>query len=100
MSGNSAQSVHFTSSAFAAAIACSSRWHTTPTRSATRTTFTRPGIFATDCSLMETTLAPCDGGLTTRPCSMPGSLTSCTYSYVPNTFPGTSQRFTEVPTTV
>jgi hypothetical protein len=56
----------------------------------------------TEPSSTLTNVTPDCGGLgrTTRPCSMPGTRTFCTYSNEPVTFAGMSTRGTERPTTV
>ena len=80
-------------SAARALMACSSRSATTPRKLPSRTTATTPGI-AFDRRLVEATRASrrSDGGRTTRPCTMPGSRTSCTYAAPPVTLAGMSRR--------
>src|SRR5205814_5827786 len=86
--------------AAAACTACHCRSATTPTKSFLTTTFTLPGIPATEVSSTLTTFAPTVGGLTTLPCSMPGTRTCWTYMNSPVTFVGMSYRGTEVPSTL
>ena len=57
---------------------------------------------AADGALVDTarTVAPTVGGRTTRPCTIPGTRTLCTYSNRPVTISGMSRRLTGVPSTV
>ena len=64
------------------------------------TTFTTPGSPRTELSSTPTSVAPTDGGRTTRPWSMPGTRTLWTNSNVPVTIAGRSRRRTGVPETV
>ena len=83
-----------TFSLLAACIACQGFSATTPTKFFLTTTFTTPGIPATELSSTLTTVAPTAGGRTTRPCSMPGTRTLCTNSNCPVTIAGMSRRGT------
>ena len=67
-----------TTSARAAAMACSSRSQTTPTKSPWRTIWMNPGTDRAAASSTAATRAPTAWGRITRPCSMPGTRTSCT----------------------
>ena len=78
-------------SAFEALTASHSFGATTPMKPFCQTTWT-PGISLTDASSTATGTAPATGGRITRPCSMPGTLTSTMYSSLPSTFSGTSRR--------
>ena len=83
-------------------MACHCFSQTTPTKSFLTTTLMKPGMPLTELhSLGElTTVAPTVGGRTTRPCTMPGTRTLCTYSNVPVTIAGMSRRLTGLPSTV
>ena len=84
----------------AASIACQGLCATTPTKFLRTTTFTTPAISLTELSSTLTTVAPTAGGRTTRPCSIPGSRTLCTYSSWPVAIAGMSVRPIGLPSKV
>ena len=85
-SGSVGVGFQLTLSCAAALTAFSSRSAMTPTKSPILTTATSPGICRTEASSTAIRLVPTKapastpayGGRTTRPCSMPGTRTSCT----------------------
>jgi hypothetical protein len=85
------------SSFTAACSACHGLSATTPTRFFLTTTFTLPGMPATELSSTFATVAPTDGGRTMRPCTMPGTRTLCTCSNRPVKRSVISRRGTERP---
>src|SRR4029079_9676189 len=85
-----------TLSARAARIAAHSVCATTPRKLPFCTTRTMPGILAIDPSYTDVGRELTTGGRTTRPCSMPGTRTSCAYRNVAPTFDGRSKRATDV----
>ena len=92
--------VQSTRSFAAACIACHGFSATTPTKLFFATTRTTPGMSLTERSSMLTSVAPTVGGLTTAPCSMPGTRTLCTNSNSPVAMAGRSTRGVGVPSTV
>ena len=80
--------------------ACQGFSATTPTKFFLTTTFTKPGMPATELSSTFTTVAPTACGRTTLPCSMPGTRTLCTNSNCPVTIAGISGRAIGLPSTV
>ena len=80
-----------------AARAASSVSATTPTKLPSRTTATTPGTPCAAASSSAVSVAPGDGGRSTRPCSMPGSTRSWMKRGRPNTLSGMSRRAAAVP---
>ena len=93
---------HVTFSCVAAWIASCSLAETTPMKSPLRRTLT-PLMFLIELSSTEMTLSateygPWPRGRTTRPWSIPGRRSWCTYGCVPRTFASVSFRLTGLPT--
>src|SRR5258708_35357771 len=98
--GGTAVADHVTFNTNAAWMACHSLSAATPTKSFLTTTWTLPGIPATELLSTLTTVAPTTGGRTTFPCSMPGRRTFWMYSNCPVTLVARSMRGSDVPRTV
>src|SRR5262245_65326060 len=79
-------------------MACSSRSAITPRKFSFLTTRTNPATPLTDRSSKLTRLLPIFGGRITRPWSIDGTRTLCTYGNEPVTLAGTSTRGTDLPT--
>jgi hypothetical protein len=79
----------------AACTACHGFSATMPMKLFLTTTRTTPAMSLTELSSTPMSAAPTAGGLTTRPCSMPGTRTSWTYSNRPVAIAGMSTRGTD-----